>query len=881
MNRFICLILSVLFSLYAYAQKNVYNGIVCQANSKQPIEFVSVCLLAKDSTIINYAYTDKNGHFELAAQAHAGKALSFSYMGYKKVVIPLADFTNASRIMLEEDVYKIQEVKISSNRIRQRKDTLIYSVSGFKMPQDRSIEDVLKKIPGIEVTTNGQIKFQNKPISHFYIDGMNLLDGKYALASKNIPANMVKEVQVLQSHQPIATLRGKSFSDNAALNLTLESEAKNHLIGMIDMGLGMDQKNNLVWDNRLMGMLFGKKMQNLTMYKNNNTGKDIANEINALALKSVESASQMDSENDFFSTQATAPKGIAPSRYLSNNAHLIAVNHLYKIQKEKDLRLQLVALHDKQSAMHEMESTYFYPSQTVVINEQEQYRGVENRIEAEMSYTQNDSNVYIENTLRGTASLHKSELSLITNAIPTHVYSHPQRKLLQNNFHLIKSNKRHSVSFYSNNSYTELPQYMTVSPGLYEELLTGGQPYSCFQQNALLRTFKSDSYTYFQHKIGTFYLKYRAGIIYENRYLQSLLYTDTHLVDNKDYSNKVRLETVETYIEPSLNLKTAYWDLQFRFPLTYHYSKLKNTLPHLNTESKHKLLPTPSLNLKYNLNAYWNISATSTLGFLKPDIRRLYAGYLFDTYRSAQSFTQGLIYDKNMYNLLRLRYNNPLNGLFISFNGIFSQTWQDYIYIYNNQEDILSVSQSRYYPNSKKNYGGSIRLSKATGWSKLFTALSASYNKIDDNIMLENDLVKSTLSFLSLGADVSLQPSRYINIEASSRATNVQSKLDLDTPTAVQTWSYEHLLNVNLIFSSKWRASMENFLTHNNQSKYLTYFADASVTYTLKKWLFELELHNIFNHSTLYNNYISNWTQQTSKYSLRQREVLLKTAFSF
>ena len=76
MNRFICLILSGLFSLYAYAQKNVYNGIVCQANSKQPIEFVSVCLLAKDSAIINYAYTDKNGHFELAEQAHAGKALS-------------------------------------------------------------------------------------------------------------------------------------------------------------------------------------------------------------------------------------------------------------------------------------------------------------------------------------------------------------------------------------------------------------------------------------------------------------------------------------------------------------------------------------------------------------------------------------------------------------------------------------------------------------------------------------------------------------------------------------------------------------------------------------------------------------------------------------
>ena len=82
------------------------------------------------------------------------------------------------------------EVKIKSNRITQRKDTLVYSVSGFKMSQERSIEDVLKKIQGIEVAKNGQIRFQDRPISNFYIDGMNLLDSRYTLASRNIPADM-------------------------------------------------------------------------------------------------------------------------------------------------------------------------------------------------------------------------------------------------------------------------------------------------------------------------------------------------------------------------------------------------------------------------------------------------------------------------------------------------------------------------------------------------------------------------------------------------------------------------------------------------------------------------------------------------------------------
>lgn len=881
MSRFICSVLLWCYSLCTYAQEKAYSGLVCQAQSKQPIEFVSVCLLAPDSTIIDYTYTDSKGCFELSKQTHGGTLLSFSCVGYKKIIMPVSGFVNASKIMLEETAINIQEIKISSNRITQREDTLKYSVSGFKMPQDRSIEAVLKKIPGIEVTQNGQIRFQDRPISHFYIEGMDLLDSKYALASKNIPANMVKEVQVLQSHQPISALRGRSFSDNAALNLSLEDNAKNRLIGMIDIGAGIDNEKQAVWDNRLMGMLFGQKMQNLTMYKNSNTGKDIADEITALTLKSAEEIRLTGSDDDFFSTGPTLPGGIDRSRYLSNDAHLAAMNYLYKPRKETDLRLQLVALHDEQSAVHETETEYFYPSQRVTVSEQEKYRGIENRLETEMAYTQNDSNAYIKNVLKGTIGLHKNKLSLFTNSSPTHVRNHPQRKAIQDNFHMVKNLRNSSFSFYSNNSYVELPQYMTVTPGPYEDLLNEGKQYDELRQDALLRAFKSDSYTYFQHKVGGVYLKYKAGMIYENRHLQSLLYADTQPINNADYSNKVRLETFEAYIEPSLNLKTSYWDFQFRLPFTYHYSRLGKTLPRTGRESKQILLPTPALNAKYNLNAYWNISVASTFNFLKPNVRQLYAGFLFDTYRTAQSFTQGLAYDKNIYNRLRLQYNNPLNGLFINASGFFNQTWQENIYVYESQENILSISKSYPCPNTKKNYGGSVRISKAMGWSKLYVAMSASYNKMDEHMMLENSLVNTHLSFASFAGNVSLQPSRFVNMEANSRATYVESQLDVNGHTKTRIWNYEHTFDFNLIFSAMWRARMTNFLTHDSQNKRITYFSDVSCTFSKKGWLVELELHNLFNHDRLNNVYVSSRTRQASNYSLRPREVLLKAAFSF
>ena len=217
-------------------------------------------------------------------------------------------------------------------------------------------------------------------------------------------------MQVLQSYQSVSALRGKTFCDNAALNLTLETDMKNRLIGTVDLGLGLEQESRAVWDNRLMGMLFGKKMQNLTMYKNNNTGKDVADEIDMKTAKTMAEMSETDLENDFFSTRPSLPSGIDRSRYLSNDVHLVAVNHLYKSKKEKDLRLQIVALHDSQSAGHELESTYIYLSQVVVVNERENYRSMENRMEAEMSYTHNDSSFSLKKIIRQFAYSEKSRI---------------------------------------------------------------------------------------------------------------------------------------------------------------------------------------------------------------------------------------------------------------------------------------------------------------------------------------------------------------------------------------------------------------------------------------------------------------------------------------
>lgn len=880
MKLFFAAFFITIYSFVGLQAQSFYRGVVIDKSNGKALDAVSVSLLTADSSVVNYTHTNEDGSFKLKSTA-SDSLLSFSSIGYKRQILPIVQFRNGMKIELEETTMQIKEVKIVSNRIRKLNDTLSYSVSGFKMPQDRSIEDVLKKIPGIEVTPNGTIKFQDKPISNFYIEGMNLLEERYALGSRNISADMVKEVQILQAHQPITALKGKAFSDNAALNLTLNDNARSKLIKIIDLGVGVGNGGGVLWDNRLLGILFGKKMQNLTMYKNNNTGTDIAAEIVPLTQTGVINLANGNSEEDFFASSTSRNANIDPERYLFNNSHLAAINHLYKPNQKTDLRLQFSALHNEETFRRQSGTTYFYPSQTVIIDEAENYFGHENRAEGEVTYLINDSAIYIKNTLKGTIGLYKSNLELTVNKQKINERIHPERKFLQNSFELIKNMGKRVLSIHSTNIYTELPQIMTVAPGPFEELLNNGEAYNLLKQEAFLRAFQSNTYTYFQHKIAGFYLKYKVGFKYNNKQMTSAIYTDSSPAKEKNLFNYLIMNTIKLYAEPSLNYKNSFWDIQASVPFSLLYMNLRYRSPEIRKTDEKRIMPMPELNIKHEMNAYWNATLLSSYSYIEPDIRQLYTGYLFSSYRSATAYASQPNYDKSWYSMLGVRFNDPLAGLFVSATGFFNLSRQDVVYSYENTNNYLTLCKATPLPHNNYLWGARGRLSKAYAWSKLYTALSTGYSQNKNQMMLEEELITSSLKVLNVRFDFSLQPSRYVNIDGNSAASHIESSLNYAGNEAVKTWRYRHELNLNLIFSSRWKARLANTLSHESHNRIFTYFADASVIFSHRLFNIELCGHNLFNHSRINNVYVSGLTEQYTNYILRPQEFLLKMTFSF
>ena len=275
-------VIALLLSMAGLAQN--IRGTVTDSTGKA-VPYASVNLINSDNNrIIGYAVTDASGAYTLPIPANTPVSklvIKVTSIGYKAVSRPITDVRPASDFTLSVSANQLQAVEIKSSRpvLRTYGDTLSYKVSAFAGAQDMVIGDVIKKLPGITVSSDGTIYYNNNPISNLYIGGDNLLDDKYNIATTTIPQSVVEQVQVIQNDQPVKVLRNKVMSDDVALNLTIKKGAKMQMVGQESVGAGLPHNYNV----DLNAMLFKDNYKAINYLKGNNTGYDLQQELVAPA----------------------------------------------------------------------------------------------------------------------------------------------------------------------------------------------------------------------------------------------------------------------------------------------------------------------------------------------------------------------------------------------------------------------------------------------------------------------------------------------------------------------------------------------------------------------------------------------------------------------
>lgn len=878
MRLIISLFLAILSNICVYSQDS-YRGIVLDEKTGKAIEDASVSALNRNQAIISYTYTNKKGEFILHPQESIG-FISINHIGYERIVISIETFKSGETYRLKSKEIEIKEVKIRSNRIQEKKDTLIYAVSGFRMPQDRSIADILAKMPGLEVLPSGQIKFEDKAINKLYIEGMDLMGGRYAMATNNLSGKVVKEVQVLRNHQPITALRGKLFSENAALNLVLEDEARYTISGSADIGLGYSHDNDFLWDARIVGLLLGRKQQNLSLYKTNNIGQDVSDE---LKMQIRDSDMAIESDNAILSLPAmSVGQMIDEKRYLMNRSHLLATNHLYRINKESTLRGQFSYL-SKHNDMEEQEmSSYFYPDGTITITEDKDILFETNSYSGEADYQLNGERRFIRNRLAGNIEKNAADNLLLTDNRPIQAIDAIKKKELSNHFMLINTQKSGRVfKLLSTNSISDLPQKLIVSPGVHEDLLNDGNSYDAFTQNVRLRSFRSHTTTEFQFKVAGLYANMEAGVGYSNQTLTSSLYVENDNIlhpGKSTFFNDLTFIDAKAHATPSLRYKDHNWNIRLHVPLSYHRYQLnyketggcKKTYPQFFAE--------PLLYLSYELNSFWNISNSVNYRYYVPDINKFYTNYIFSTYRNAFSGS-GFYYHKSLIYAATLKFNNPLNGLFWSLTGTVTPNWQDKMFS-SNQDGVLNSVEMADIKHRSMQWNVRTRFSKSFGRWKLFTGFTGNYNEARDKSLLSDVMVPYTSRNLLLSLDFSMQPCKYISIEGSEKY--IHSALSSTITKGISSEYFRSNLMVNIFPATDWKLKWNNLLITGNKPVHSSiYFMDAAASYSLKRLEIELTVNNVLNKQNFQQTIYSSMNESSTLNYFRPREILAKFMVSF
>ena len=271
MKTTILLLFTLVFTCHTQAQSNI-RGQVTDSLTHEALAGATVTL-QRGNSFIDYAISDEKGNFSFKRSDIKELNISVTYLGYRKKTLPVIPNKDMS-FELHPDAITLKEVTIHSGRISMRQDTVRYDLARFASNKDNNVKDVLKKLPGIDVDENsGEISYQGKAISHFYVEGMDVTGGSYNQVNENLKADAVVSAEIIERHQPIRSLRNKVPTDKIALNLKLKPDARSKWIWNTQAALGYGDE--ALYDTRLNALQLAKSKQGLYTYKGNHSGKDL------------------------------------------------------------------------------------------------------------------------------------------------------------------------------------------------------------------------------------------------------------------------------------------------------------------------------------------------------------------------------------------------------------------------------------------------------------------------------------------------------------------------------------------------------------------------------------------------------------------------------
>ena len=868
-NQLSFLFLLLFFCNPLFAQKTEINGTVTDSITNSPVEGVVVKALLNQK-MKTFGTTNKSGKYNLGFEKQTGMlTVCFQHISYNTKTQSTANRSQQLNVSLSSKVLILREVSVAAPKVLLKSDTVSFNVGSFKTAGDRSIEDVIKKLPGVEVNSDGKIAYQGKDISKFNIEGLDMLGGKYTLASRNIQAKDVNRVEMIENYQEVKQLQGKEYSDKVALNLKLTKEAKMRLLGTVELGGGY-REDEMLYQGVLTGMTFAKKTQFIGTLKANNWGNSLSNETyNFYGNDNITNVVDKLMNNDLSSSPP-----LSKSRFQQKNDLMTSLNLLFKITDDVILRVNADYTRDQKEFHYETTTNYFINNSNIEIKEVQAPEFLKNTLKAVVNLQINSPKIYLSNTTSIVASNVNNHFGLTTSGNSIQQNSTNNLTGVQNHFSLLKKTSKKQYNFSSLVSYSEIPDnrmtFIDV-PGVTGEFYQAGSGKSFFTSN-------STSFGYDLSRVSQLSLSLSLQANYDQIHTQ-LQRSDSAIL-NRNQGYKITTSVSPEYRLLSLNQRYGF---TFGLPVYFYNLGFKNRINSNVDFYYNTLFFSPKLSAHYIFSAFTKLEFNTGINNSVGDITDFVVNPIQSSYNQQNSKSGILAKNRSFSSRIDFEFKNPVQLFFSNYSVSYGNVKRNILssQTVNTGTANVGINTSGVADeNTSQNISVSGNASKIINAIGTTLSLQSSYGISVGTQIRQGIKTNINTNTFSISPNVKTQITKQLEISYSMNYS-LSSQNATNYATTYHQQSHGISLSYNpidaLVIYSSMDFSRREITTNNYKNMQLF---DAGIRYKRKKFETELKLNNLLNTKRYSYTIVNQLDMFSYTYYLNPREVVLICKFN-
>lgn len=842
-------------TIQSYAQV-VINGVVRDKTSQEPIEGVVVTATNAKNQALSYDITKSNGDYSLKLNSAIGDInITFQHITYESYERIIKSNSTNLDVELEAKAIEIEEVVVRAPILSQRGDTLSYALSAFKGVSDITLEDAMRNLPGITIEESGAIKYLGRNVDNFYIEDLDLLGGRYAIATRNINADLVSSVQLIDNHQPIKMLDDKEISNKVALNIKLKNEAKSTYVGSYEASIGSRQEEELLYNLGITGMLFSKEFQTINSIKYGNAGSESTSQLTSLTNEIPKLSSlPLSVLGDIYSSKP--PLDI--QRYELKEDGIATMNVMKKLSEDRSMRINAGYSFEESNYGYSTISNYYIEEGILdVVTESFAPQNKEHNPYFSMQYSDNSNDRFLENTLSAIGTFTESHYPTINDLNSINQDREAIAYGINNKFSYRQNYGENILSIISDIGYTNTPEN-SISYRLNET-----QDY--IQSSKGQTVFLNNNINY-SLNIGSdfrLFIPILFNLSYDDIY--------TNLIAAETFTNDIKSGSLDIGIAPRIEYVTANKSLKAMLSSSVDYAYI--SLPE-NHQNYSKLLVKPHLDLDYTISPTSKIKLRASAGNSIGDITDFMTSPIQTNYRTTSIKSGILSENKEGSVMLRYEFKRPLSYFFMNMDVTYGGKEQNLL----NSQTINGneLVNSFFLQDNQSSF-----LISRFFVSKLFKPIEtkfnigASYSYNEGEVFQQSEVSQFETIIYSFDGAITSRPWEWLELDYFANLGWNNSRYDEENHS-LRFESHTGKLSLMPVKKLSIYGAIEyvNNEVTPSQFKSISLF-DVGVKYRFKKAEIELALNNIFDNRQYSYTTFAGLNSYSYNYALRGREIML------